>query len=263
MTIARFHSALLAFLVVSGMGSTASSAAPFDRGHRVYAMVLDRFVKNGLVSYTALKANPRDLTLYLDAVDELSEQELQRWDANERLALLLNLYNATTLQVIIDAYPVKSIKDIGILPMAVWRKDSVRLHHSLISLQALENTLIRAKYPDHPEVHFALVCAALGCPLLRSEPYIGTRLQEQLDDQARLFLADPEKNRVIGVRRVVVVSKIFKWYESDFTRNGKSVVDNIEKFFPAEAREELKAGGFRVEYSDYDWNLNDSRSIKK
>ena len=263
MTMARLHSAWLAFLLISGIGSVQALAAPFDRGHRVFAMVLDRFVKKGLVNYGGLKAYPRDLNLYLEAVDELSEEEFKSWDENDRLALLINLYNATTLQVIIEAYPVKSIKDIGILPQAAWRKESVRLHHSATSLQALENTLIRAKYPKQPGVHFALVCAARGCPPLRGKPYVGARLQEQFDDQARTFLADTEKNHVVAVRRVVVVSKIFKWYEEDFTRDGNSVLGTIEKFFPAEARDELKVGGFRLEYSDYDWSLNDSGPLKK
>ena len=131
------------------------------------------------------------------------------------------------------------------------------------SLQALENDVIRAQYPKEPGVHFALVCAARGCPLLRGEPYQGHRLKEQFADQARQFLADTKKNRVVAVQRTVVLSKVFKWYEEDFIRASGSVLEYVKPYFPAEAQEELKAGKFRIEYSDYDWSLNDTTAVKK
>lgn len=248
--------AVAGLLCLAVPGRTA--AAPFDRDYRLYASVLAHHVKGGLVNYAALKADPRDLTAFLDQVAGLTEKEFDGWGANEQVAFLCNVYNATTLQLILENYPLKSIKEIGFLPHAAWRKGSVRLFGRILSLGGLENDLLRAKYPEQPGVHFILVCAARGCPPLRGEPYSGRRLQEQVDEQARAFFADTAKNRVVGVRRTVYLSPIFKWYEADFRRNGAAILDYAERYLPPEAAAELKTGGFRIEYTDYDWGLNDS-----
>jgi hypothetical protein len=252
---------LVILLLTAGLQLLPGAA--FDRQHRLYALVLDRFVKQGMVDYAALKASPRDLNAYLDSLAEVPEAEFKSWTLDDQVAFLCNLYNAATLQLVIDNYPLKSLKDIGFLPYAAWRTPTVRFQGKLITLQSLEHEIIRAKYPTYPGIHFALVCAAKACPTLRSEPYLGPRLKAQLDEQAREFLADTTKNRVVAVRRTIFLSKIFQWYEEDFVLNGGSVLGYVNRYLPPSDQEDIKAGGFKIEYLDYDWSLNDLKSAKK
>lgn len=258
--MSRFKMVIWLAALIVGSGFQQLSAAAFDRQHRLFALVLHRFAKDGLVDYGALKASPRDLNAYLDSIAEVDETEFKSWTADDQVAFLCNLYNAATLQLVIDNYPIKSLKDLGFLPYAAWRTPTVRFRGELMTLQTLEHEIIRAKFPTYPGIHFALVCAAKGCPVLRSEPYYGPRLQAQLDEQARQFLGDPTKNRVVAVRKTVILSKIFKWYEEDFVRNGGSVLGYVTKYFPPSDQEDLKAGGFKIDYLEYDWSLNDWKS---
>ena len=249
---------LLAVLLASlpTAGHTAA-AAGFDQTHARYARVLRNFVTNGLVDYARLKAAPDELDPYLNEVAAVRREDFAAWSRDDRLALLLNLYNARTLRLIIDHYPLKSIRDIGVLPGAAWRQLVVRFGGQIMTLSHLENSVIRSEYPE-PRIHFALVCAALGCPTLRSEPYEGGRLGEQLDDQARRFLAEAEKNRFDAATDTLWLSPIFNWYKDDFTSSGGSPADYVKPFLPKESAQRLgHSPQVRVRYTKYDWRLNE------
>ena len=253
----RFLVGLCVAILLVCASASAGWAAEFDQTHARLADVLQRFVKDSLVDYAALKADRAGLDTYLGELATVPEADFNRWPETHRLAFLLNLYNAQTLALILDHYPLKSIRDIGVLPLAAWKKPVVRLWGRTTTLQALENDLIRKRHPETPEIHFALVCAALGCPPLRGEPYTGARLDGQLRDQGRQFMAATAKNRVDDAARVVWLSKIFDWYEADFRRPPGSVLAFAEKYFPPDSAAALKAGGFKIKYTDYDWTLND------
>ena len=173
----------------------------------------------------------------------------------QQLAFFINAYNAYTLQLIIDHYPVKSIKDIGSFFKGPWDQPAVRLFGRTLTLNNLEHDIIRKDYPD-PRIHFALVCAAHGCPPLRDEAYVADHLEEQLDDQARQFLATPAKNRVDAGARTVYLSPIFKWYGADFEKKHGSVLAALEPYWPKASVGALAQGHFKIRYSDYDWSLN-------
>jgi hypothetical protein len=161
--------------------------------------------------------------------------------------------------LIIDHYPLKSIRDIGLLPGAAWRRSVVRFEGELMSLDHLEHKVIRARY-DEPRIHFAVVCAAVSCPPLRSEPYVGARLSEQLDDQARKFLADPEKNRYAAAAGELWLSPIFDWYRDDFTKPAGSLEAYVKPLLPAEITAAMgRAPKVEVRFLDYDWALNELR----
>lgn len=228
----------------------------FDHGHASFDAVLKRHVRDGLVDYAALKANPRPLDGYLAALGAVPPAEFKTWSEPQRLSFLINLYNAATLRLIIDHYPLKSIRSIGLLPGAAWKKQGVSLFGEKVSLDHVEHGLIRKEYPD-ARAHFALVCAAIGCPPLRREPFVAARLGEQLDDQGRVFLAQTEKNRVDAATRTVWLSPIFKWFAGDFEAGAGSVLKFATPFFPPEARRALATGEFTVKFSDYDWALNE------
>jgi hypothetical protein len=237
----------------------APAAEPLDQGHALFGRVLSNFVANAAVDYAGLKASPADLDDYLSQVASLPPETFAKGSKEQRLALLLNLYNAATLRLIIDHYPLKSIRSIGVLPGAAWRKPCVRFGGEVMSLDHLEHQIIRGEY-DEPRIHFALVCAAVSCPPLRAEPYVAGRLDEQLDDQARTFLAATDRNRFDPAKDELWLSPIFDWYQGDFVPEGRSLAEYVKPFLPPEQAAALgRADAVKVRFTDYDWSLNDQK----
>jgi hypothetical protein len=236
-------------------------AADFDQSHRLFDQVLKRHVKNGLVDYTALKAGRADLDTYLDQSAAVPESEFARWNQSQQIAFLANLYNAATLRLIIDHYPVKSIKDIGGVFSGPWKQKVVQLWGATTTLDDLEHGILRKKYAE-PRIHFALVCAAISCSPLREEAYTGAALDSQLDDQGRKFLGDPQKNRVDAPNRVVYLSSIFHRYGGDFEKKAGSVLAFIQTYLPKDVQTELARGDFKIQYLDYNWSVNDFSARK-
>jgi hypothetical protein len=245
-------------LLLAGPGPGARGAdGEFDLRHPRLARVLQGVVRDGRVDYARLRGAPGELDAYLDAVAAVPAATFQGWAREDRLALLLNLYNAATLRLIADHHPLGSIRDIGLLPGAAWRREGVRFGGRRISLDHLEHRMIRPDYGE-PRIHFALVCAARGCPPLRTEPYVGDRLEAQLADQARVFLAQTAKNRFDPDSGTLWLSPIFDWYRDDFLAAAPSLEAYVRPLLPADAATALGAatGPVRVRFSDYDWRLN-------
>lgn len=230
-----------------------SFAAEFDHTHTRYGDVLKKYVQNGRVDYAALKADRLTLDVYLNKTAAVSEEEFEKWTLEQRLSFLINLYNAQTLALVIDHYPVASIKKIGTFFKGPWDQPVVRLFGKTLTLGTLEHDILRKQYQE-PLIHFALVCAARGCPTLREEPYVPDQLQKQLEDQARIFLSDKNKNSLDAAKGVIYLSPIFKWFEADFVKKSGSVLSFIEPYLP-KAPSDLASYGIR--YTGYDWSLND------
>jgi len=246
-------------LTVAVLLPALAPASSFDHRNAAFDALLKQHVNDGWVDYAALKANPERLDSYLAQLAAVSEANFNSWPEKQRLAFLINLYSAATLKLIVDHYPVKSIKDIGGAFSGPWKQDAVRLFGKVTTLDNLEHGIIRQQYHD-PRVHFALVCAAKGCPPLRSEAYTADRLDEQLDDQGRTFLAQSQKNRVDAGARVIYLSPIFKWFAGDFEAKSGSVLKFVEPFLPEKGH--AVTDGFKTKYTEYDWSLND-KSQKK
>ncbi|MFO1460694.1 MAG: DUF547 domain-containing protein [Verrucomicrobiota bacterium] len=229
---------------------------PFDRTHSKYQRVLSEVANPEGVDYVRLTRAPETLNTYLGEIAHLDATAFSNWDRKDRLALLINLYNATTLRVVRDHYPVRSIRSIGVLPGAAWRETEVLLAGQSMSLDHLEHKILRPDYGD-PRIHFALVCAARGCPPLRLEPYLGKELDDQLDDQARTFLAQSDKNRFDAKSGTLWLSPIFKWYGKDFAPAESGLAIYLRPYLSASMRSELDgAKTVRIEYTNYDWDLN-------
>jgi hypothetical protein len=260
--------AMLIFAALFFMAGLAS-AVEFDRTHAGYVALLNRFVTDGRIDYKGLKTDRGALDRYLDSAAEVAETQFNAWTESERLAFLINLYNAATLKLIVDHYPVKSIKKIGSLFKGPWDQPVVRLFGETITLNNLEHDIMRKQY-NEPRIHLALVCAAKGCPPLRNEAYVAAKLDEQLDDQSRRYLSSPAGLRIDRKQKVVYFSSIFKWYGEDFVAghspaSGFSGLDPTERavanfcrrFLSASDSDYLKTGGYSVKYLDYDWSLNE------
>ena len=236
--------------------SSAVASAEFDQSHALFDGTLKHFVHDARVDYAELKAHPQDLNRYLDQVALVAKPEFRQWNQKQQIAFLINAYNAFTLRLIIDHYPLKSIKDIGSYVSGPWDQPVVHLFGETLTLDTIEHKMLRRDYRE-PRIHFALVCAAKGCPPLRNEAYVADRLDEQLDDQARKFLANTQKNRVDSREHVIYLSPIFKWYAADFEKKSGSVLAALKTYWPEKSQAALSSGGFKIRYTDYNWSLND------
>ncbi|BFM21209.1 DUF547 domain-containing protein [Gilvimarinus japonicus] len=253
-----------------------SSATEFDHQHSIYAKVLANHVhweQDGVasrVAYADLKANPSRLTQYIGLLEEVTQKDFERWSKPQQLAFLINAYNAHTLQLVITHYPVESIKDIGRFWQSPWKNRFFTLLGESMSLDDLEHDIIRkpGRY-NEPRIHFAVNCASVGCPALRTEPFIAQRLDAQLEDSSVRFLRDASRNRYRDGE--LQVSAIFKWYRQDFER-GWLGVNTLASFFlryadalslTQEQRLQLENGTVHYEFLPYDWSLNRSRATTK
>lgn len=242
---------LVVFLAVS------SQSAQAQINNELYQNVLNTSVKEGLVDYESIKTNPDDLNNYLKQSSEITQKTFENWTEAEQLALLINIYNAQTLALVAENYPVMSIKDISAESGGPWEQPIVNLFGEKITLNALEHNIIRKNYAE-PRIHFALVCAALGCPVLISDPYSAQILNDQLEQQTKVFLLDKEKNSINSKEKVLKLSPIFDWFKEDFIAESGSVVNFINPYFGNQANSD-----FEIEYTNYDWSLNDFKPSKK
>ena len=250
--------ALRFILCVLLLGACRLNAAEFDHDNAELDRTLRVVVTNGLVDYPALKKDSSGLDAWLTQAAAVKEDGFAKWSEPQRLAFLINLYNAATLRLILDHYPVASIKKIGGWFSGPWSQPVVRLFGKTLTLDVVEHGMLRVQFVE-PRLHFAIVCAARGCPPLRAEAYTSARLEEQLQDQTRTFLGTTSKNRVDLKTRTLHLSPIFKWFAGDFIREHGSVAKFVAPYFAADLRKEIEQGGFTIRYTDYDWSLNEAR----
>lgn len=235
--------------------SLAAPDCQFDHSHQRWNELLTGFVKGGVVDYAGLKKAPAALEAYLAELSSICPAAYAAWSKPQKVALWVNAYNAWTIKTVLDHYPLASIKEIGLLPGAAWRDRfipmaSLRGGRGNLSLNDLEHEILRKDFPD-ARLHFALVCASKSCPELRSEAYRAEQLEAQLDDAGRRFLADPSKNAWDAATKTWHVSSIFKWYASDFERDGPGLVPFLKRFAA-----EVGTTQPTLDYLTYDWTLN-------
>jgi hypothetical protein len=253
MTRILFSRRPFVFALVCFALTLRATAADFDQACTLFDNVLKQYVKDARVDYAALKAQPQELNRYLDEVAAVKRADFEHWSQSQQIAFLINAYNAYTLRLIIENYPVKSIKDIGSFLNGPWDQPVVKLFGETMTLNTVEHKMLRKDYAE-PRIHFALVCAAKGCPPLRNEAYVADRLNEQLDDQAKQFLATPAKNRVDAAEHTVYLSPIFKWYGGDFEKKSGSVLAALKPYWPPKTP---ATDDFKIRFTDYDWTLNE------
>lgn len=235
--------------------TSLATEAPASVGHDLFDSILQDRVRAGAVDYGALKTDPR-LERYLAALAEVDPATLNR---SNRLAHWINAYNALTLKLMTDSWPVESIRNINNgkpwdVPLFLPKGFSERL-----SLNQIEHEIIRKQFTE-PRVHFALVCAAVSCPPLRSEAYQGPRLSAQLADQTTQFLRNPARNRYDARAHSLSLSPLFNWYAVDF--GGAAGVPSFVAKYLATTDRDAMARFSRppsVVFSDYDWAPNTVR----
>ncbi len=260
----------------------AAEEKPF--GYEDYAAALSQYVdEKRMVDYRGLKANSDDLDAFAAALGTLSAETYEGWTEEQKIAFWVNAYNALTLEAIIAHYPIqaslgKSLvypkNSIRQIP-GVWKKLQFVVMGETRTLNDIEHGILRVEF-NEPRIHMALVCAAMGCPPLRNEPFVGDRLGAQLDDQTRRFLANPEKFRMDAEAGRVFLSPIFKWFGSDFVETygtdeafaghgeaERAVLNFIRGSLDEERRKVLERDDLMVSYLDYDWSLNEQAGSAK
>lgn len=239
----HFKRVALFFLFLSF--SLISFGQKFDNFITKVDNYLKNYVSSGLVDYTLVKENKQELMDLIVLFDSVKPSSI-----NEKKAYLINLYNLSAIKLLADSYPVSSPQEIT----SFYDKKFIKHDGSIFSLNDLENNSIRKEFKD-PRVHFVLVCGALGCPPITNFAYTADKLDEQLNQQTKLALDNMEFIKVDSLNKTVLVSEIFKWYEGDFLRDNKNVIQFINRYKTVAIIE-----NFNLDYYSYNWKINDIKS---
>lgn len=220
--------------------------------HKLWNDLLHKWVNAaGMVNYEGFVQDKQVLQQYLSQLSA-SPPDPKAWSKEEKLAYWINAYNAFTVKLIVDNYPVKSINDLH--PMlhipayrTVWHKEFFTIGGEKSSLDEIEHKILRKQF-NEPCIHFAIVCASFSCPPLRTEAYTANELDRQLEEQATRFINDTRHNKLRSDR--AQLSKIFSWFEEDFTKK-EDLVTYLNRYAKNKLRPDATIG-----YLKYDWKLN-------
>jgi hypothetical protein len=260
--------AMLAF------GATAA-LAQFDHAHKGWDELLKKHVKYSAdgnaskVSYAGFARDRAALKAVLDGYSKVSKADFDKWPKAQQQAFLINAYNAFTVELILTKYPdLKSIRDLGSFVSKPWSKKFFTLFGQESYLDYIEHEVLRKEgVYDDPRVHVAVVCASIGCPMLRNEAFTAANLEASLEDGMKRFLSDRSRNRLNAQSKKLEVSKIFDWYGKDFEKGHKgyaSVKDTMARYADQladkpEDRALVRDKKADVTFLDYDWSLNDAK----
>jgi len=263
------------FIVVNYLYLTGANAqnsqkpGDFDHSYPAWNTLLQKHVRwlpdqrQSQVDYKGFAADAGALQQVLDGWSAVTPAAFGGFSRAQQMAFLINAYNGFTVALVLTRYPrLASIRDLGSTFQSPWKKRFFTLLGQQRHLDWIEHEQLRPLYAD-PRVHTAINCASIGCPALRPEAFVSTRLEAQLDDGMQRFLADRTRNRMAA--GTLQVSSIFKWFAEDFTRNRggyASVKDLFARYAdeladaPAD-RAAIRARTVPLAYLDYDWSLND------
>jgi hypothetical protein len=264
--------------IVTAVALTLSmqARAALDQSHAALDSLLKKNVAwnttgtASSVNYKAFAADRAQLKAVLDQYSAVTKSEFDAMKRDEKMAFLINVYNAYTIDLILTKYPdLKSIKDIGGVFSKPWSLKIVKLFGEEKTLDYVEHDVLRApgNY-DEPRIHFLVNCASIGCPALRPEAVTAAKLEAQLEDSTKRFLRDRTRNRFNPQSGQLEVSKIFDWFKVDWTRGTKAGGHGFasrEAFFAKYAeqltddkvgQQIIKDGKASISHLDYDWNLN-------
>jgi len=267
--------AMRRFLAALVLALLPAAALAFDHTYAAWEGLLRkhvRYVENGnasRVSYAGFLQDRGLLHGFLQEVQDVKRAEFDTWTKPEQEAFLINAYNAFTIEKILTRYPyLKSIRDFGTVFGNPWKDRFFTLFGEPAYLDRIEHEMLRKDgVYDEPRVHVAVVCASIGCPMLRNEPFRAATLDAQLEDAMRRFLSDRTRNRYDTGRHRLEVSRIFEWYVKDFEKGYHgftSVKATLARYAELladrpEDREAVRQQKAGLAFLDYDWGLNDAR----
>ena len=237
---------LLSFALAPALsGSGLPDPAPFDA-------VLTAGARNGGFDYRgATGQEKKRLAAYLANLGDARPAEMS---ADGKKAFYINAYNAMAISIVLDRYPIQSIRDVE----GAFGKIDRKIGGEILSLDAIENKL---RALGDPRIHFAIVCASKSCPPLAARAYTEESVSAALDRQARLFVNDPKRNAIDRAKDTIALSKIFDWNRKEFERESGSVTKSVARF--VEDRETaawLASTSRKPGFLEYDWSLNQTES---
>ncbi|QTY26938.1 DUF547 domain-containing protein [Flavobacterium sp. CS20] len=223
----------------------AVTTKPYQVDYSTWDDLLHKHVSDeGFVDYKGFKEDKQKLLEFTKYLEENTPQK--NWTKNQKKAYLINAYNAFTIQLVVEHYPIKSIKDIGVFFDNVFKKDFINFNGEMISLDDIEKGMLLPM--GDPRVHFAVNCASYSCPKLDNKAYQPKNIDQHLDQVAKSFI-NSHRNALSPDK--IKLSKIFKWYENDFEKENQTVIDFINKYSNITIKSSAD-----IEYLDYNWKLN-------
>lgn len=235
---------------------TASKSQSSTLDHAIWDAFLTTYVAQSAdgihrVRYGAVTPESRQrLEEYISGLEAVDTAQLTR---DQQLAYWINLYNAATVRMILEQYPISSIRKVKVSGKGPWDHAVVTVQQLALSLGDIEHHIVRALFPD-PRIHYALNCASIGCPNLAVRAYTAETLEQMLEEAAKAYVNHP---RGVSLRKNKAdISKIYGWYREDFGDGEADVVAHIKRYAEGDLSESLKAVK-KVGRYDYDWALND------
>ena len=271
-TISRIIAFLTVWLVVSGFGFSSKApqawedwaqSNPQDNrviDHGEWTALLKKYIKPdkaGLNTFAYGKVSAADKAALTNYIGSLEAIKVTGYNKNELLAYWINLYNAVTIRVVLDHYPVKTIRDIdisGFLKNGPWQKELVTVEETPLTLDHIEHAILRPIWKD-PRIHYGVNCASVGCPNLQTSAFTGKTASAQLDAGARAYI-NSTRGIDISKRGNVSVSSIYSWFAHDFGNSEDGVMQHLVKFANPDLAEKLTKAG-RLSDTHYDWSLNE------
>jgi hypothetical protein len=213
-----------------------------------YGRLLKIYASPAGVDYAAWHRNPEDVRTLMNIADQIAKNGPRSNQTADALAYYINAYNVWMLRLVLEKYPIKSVRDIAPL-FGVFTGKRIEVNGQKMSLNHLEKQIIIKQFAE-PRIHFALNCASRSCPPLSSEPFTSAQLESQLDKVTRAFAQTDFAARVSSDQKQVALSKIFEWYADDFKEAGGPVA------FLNGYRQPPIPTNARVSFQEYDWALN-------
>lgn len=236
-----------------------SNTAVID--HSAWSHILKQYLsrdENGINRFAYGKTTASDVAALSAYVENLSKIPVSDFNRTEQMAFWINLYNALTVKVVLSAYPVKSIRDIAISPglfaRGPWGKKVIEIDGQAVSLNDIEHRILRPIWRD-PRLHYALNCAATGCPNLQNTAFTSSNTESLLDAAARDYVNNPRGANIVD--GTLTVSSIYVWFAKDFGKSDAAVIAHLQRYAKDELSEKL-AGIHTIGGMAYNWDLNDA-----
>jgi len=222
--------------------------------HKTWDILLQKHVTNGRVNYKGFAEDVKQLDSYLGTLEKV---DISTFSREHKLAFWINAYNAFTVKLILNHYPVKSIREID----SPWKQRIWKAVGEILSLNDIEHKKLRKELKE-PRIHFAIVCASIGCPNLQRFAFSGDRVNHQLDQAARQFFDNPKHFFIKedGSALTIFISQIFNWFGNDFGKDKNERIAFILAYLKAPVAKKIKkAFSVKIKYLSYDWNLNEKK----
>jgi len=261
---------------VSALVLPAEAAFPHD--HTVLTAELKKYVEGPLVHYRRWKEHPEGLNRYIALLSKMRVDEYAGLSEDEKKCLWINAYNALTIKIVLERYPIHGIKpyyppdSLRQIP-DVWEAYHFRVAGKEVNLYNIEHDIIRREFHD-PRMHFAVVCAAKGCAALRPTAYVSTTLNQDLDAATARFLSNTKNIQYCPDAKLIRVSQLFRWFPLDFAQaagfaripfpppsDDEIVASYVLTHAPAEIKQQFPDRHVRIIYMPYDWSLNDADAV--